>query len=53
MLLRAGLSEITLSLALSGLLGMISFQALAMVTYAISRDALVAIAAASSCSPAA
>ena len=45
-LLRAGLSEITLSLALSGLLGMISFQALAMVTFAISRDALVAIAAA-------
>jgi hypothetical protein len=44
--LKAGLSEITLSLALSGLLGMISFQALAMVTYAISRDALVAIAAA-------
>ena len=45
-LLKAGLSEITLSLALSGLLGMISFQALAMVTYAISRSALVAIAAA-------
>jgi hypothetical protein len=45
-LLKAGLSEITLSLALSGLLGMISFQALAMVTYAISRDALVAVAAA-------
>jgi hypothetical protein len=45
-LLRAGLSEITLSLALSGLLGMISFQALAMVTFAISRNALVAIAAA-------
>jgi hypothetical protein len=45
-LLKAGLSEITLSLALSGLLGMISFQALAMVTYAISRDVLVAIAAA-------
>ena len=44
-LLKAGISEITLSLALSGLLGMISFQALAMVTYAISRDALVAIAA--------
>lgn len=44
-LLKAGMSEITLSLALSGLLGMISFQALAMVTYAISRDALVAIAA--------
>lgn len=45
-LLKAGLSEITLSLALSGLLGMISFQALAMVTYAISRDVLVAISAA-------
>jgi hypothetical protein len=46
LLLKAGLSEITLSLALSGLLGMISFQALAMVTFALSRDALVAIAAA-------
>jgi hypothetical protein len=45
-LLKAGLSEITLSLALSGLLGMISFQALAMVTFAVSRDALVSIAAA-------
>jgi hypothetical protein len=45
-LLRAGISEITLSLALSGLLGMISFQGLAIVTYAIGRDALVAIAAA-------
>ena len=45
-LLRAGVSEITLSLALSGLLGMISFQGLALVTYAIGRDALVAIAAA-------
>ena len=45
-LLRAGLSEITLSLVLSGLLGMVSFQALAMVTFAVSRDALVAIAAA-------
>ena len=44
-LLRAGISEITLSLALSGLLGMISFQGLALVTYAISRDVLVAIAA--------
>jgi hypothetical protein len=45
-LLKAGLSEITLSLALSGLLGMVSFQALAMVTFAVSRDALVSIAAA-------
>ena len=45
-LLKAGLSEITLSLVLSGLLGMVSFQALAIVTYAIGRDALVAIAAA-------
>jgi hypothetical protein len=45
-LLKAGLSEITLSLVLSGLLGMISFQALAMVTFAVSRDALVSIAAA-------
>ena len=45
-LLKAGLSEITLSLVLSGLLGMISFQALAIVTFAVSRDALVSIAAA-------
>ena len=45
-LLRAGLSEITLSLVLSGLLGMISFQALAMVAFAVSRELLVAIAAA-------
>ena len=45
-LLKAGLSEITLSLVLSGLLGMISFQALAMVAYAVSRSLLVAIAAA-------
>jgi hypothetical protein len=45
-LLNAGVSEIALSRALSGLLGMVSFQALAMVTYAIGRDALVAIAGA-------
>lgn len=42
-MLRAGVSEITLSLAISGLLGMISFQALSMITYAISGSALLAI----------
>ena len=43
LLLRAGVSEITLSLALSGLLGMISFQALSMVIYAIGGSASLAI----------
>jgi hypothetical protein len=46
LLLKAGVSEITLSLAVSGLLGMVSFQALAMVVYAIGRDAVIAIGAA-------
>lgn len=46
LLLRAGLSEITLSIALSGLLGMVSFQALSLIVYAIGRDALLAIGAA-------
>ncbi len=41
--LRAGVSEITLSLVLSGLLGMISFQALAMIVYAIGGSAFLAI----------
>src|SRR5262245_21322790 len=43
LLLQAGLSEIALSKAVSGLLGMVSFQAIAMVVYALSRDALLAI----------
>lgn len=41
--LLAGVSEITLSRAISGLLGMVGLQALAMVTYALGRDAMVAI----------
>ena len=44
--LRAGVSEITLSRVLSGLLGMASFQALALFTYAIGGDALLAIGSA-------
>jgi hypothetical protein len=45
LLLRAGLTEITISRLVSGLLGMVSFQALAMVVYAFSADAWVAIGA--------
>lgn len=44
--LMAGVSEIRLSLILSGVLGMVTFQALAMFVYAFSRDALLAIGAA-------
>ena len=44
--LRAGVSEITLSRVLSGLLGMASFQALALVAYAVGGDALIAIGSA-------
>lgn len=44
LLLGAGVSEITLSIWISGLLGMVTFQALAMVVYALSRDAMLAIA---------
>lgn len=45
-LLRAGVSEITLSKALSGLVGMVSFQALSLIVYAIGRDAILSIGAA-------
>ena len=38
--LAAGLSERTLSVLVSGLLGMVSFQALSLIAYAISRDVL-------------
>jgi hypothetical protein len=41
--LLAGVSEITLSRILSGLLGMASFQALALVVYALSTDVLLAV----------
>jgi hypothetical protein len=42
-LLRAGVSEIALSQLISGLLGMVSFQALALLVYAFSKDTLLAI----------
>jgi hypothetical protein len=45
-LLRIGVSELALSLILSGVLGMVSVQALSMVVYALSRHAPLAIAAA-------
>jgi hypothetical protein len=44
--LRAGVSEITLSLIISGIQGMLTFQALALFVYALSRDVLLAIGAA-------
>ena len=44
--LRAGVSEITLSLIVSGVLGMLTFQALAVFVYALSRDVLLAVGAA-------
>jgi hypothetical protein len=45
-LLRLGVSEIRLSLIVSGVLGMVTFQALSMVVYALSRNAWLAIGAA-------
>src|SRR5207247_11253000 len=45
-LLAAGVSEIRLSLILSGVLGMVTFQALSMVVYAFSHDVLMSIGAA-------
>jgi uncharacterized protein YneF (UPF0154 family) len=44
--LRLGVSEIALSVIVSGLLGLLSFQALSLVVYVLSRDAFVAIGAA-------
>ena len=44
--LRAGVSEITLSLVVSGVQGMLTFQALALFVYALSRDVLLAVGAA-------
>ena len=46
LLLRAGVSEVALSQALSGVVGMISLQALALLIYAFSRDAVYSAAAA-------
>ena len=43
LLLQAGISEITLSRLVSGLLGMVSFQALSVLVWAFSRDGLLAI----------
>src|SRR5678815_2262004 len=43
--LRLGVSEITLSRVLSGVMGMLSFQAIALIVYGLSADALVAIGA--------
>ena len=44
-LLAAGFSERALSVAVSGLLGMVSFQAVSLVAYALSRDAWIAAGA--------
>ena len=44
--LRAGVSEITLSLVISGVQGMLTFQALALFVYALSRDVLLGVGAA-------
>jgi hypothetical protein len=46
LLLVSGVSEIALSKILSGLLGMVSLQALAMIVYALSHDTLLAIGSA-------
>ena len=44
--LRAGASELTLSLIVSGVQGMLTFQALALFVYALGRDILLAVGAA-------
>ena len=43
LLLSAGVSEITLSVVTSGVMGMVTFQALAMIVYALSRDGVLAL----------
>jgi len=45
-LLRSGVSEMTLSRAISGILGMVSFQALALGAYAVGADVLMAVGSA-------
>jgi len=45
LLLWAGVSEIALSKLVSGMLGMVSFQALSLVLFAFSEDLLLAIGA--------
>ena len=42
LLLKAGLSEMAVSLLVSGLLGAVSFSALALTTFALCRDRLLA-----------
>ena len=44
--LSAGASERTVSTAISGVVGMVTLQALAMFVYALSRDAAIALASA-------
>src|SRR5215211_5011040 len=44
--LRADVTEITLSLVVSGVEGMLTFQALAMFVYALSRSVLLSVGAA-------
>ena len=44
--LGAGVDEITLSRVVSGVQGMLTFQALALFVYALSRDVLLAVGAA-------
>ena len=44
--LRAGASEAALSLVVSGIQGMLAFQALALVVYTLSRKVLLAVGAA-------
>ena len=46
LLLWSGVSEIALSKILSGVLGMVSFQGIALIVYALSRDTLLAVASA-------
>ena len=46
LLLRLGLSEIVVSVMVSGLLGLLSFQALSLVVYVLSRDAWLAVGSA-------
>ena len=44
--LRAGATEMSLSLAVSGVMGMLTFQALALFVYALSRAVLLSVGAA-------
>src|SRR5215216_6959881 len=44
--LKAGISELTLSLIMSGVLGMVTFQALSMFVYALGRSVPIAVGAA-------